>query len=263
MAPDSACSPAPYGRACAGCSRAKCKCFYRSDGSACERCHRLGKACEPALAVRKRKAGTPPPTAQPPAPSSAPPLASRLEEKLDDLVTILRSQAVERQTPDQTKRYTPQSTRYGDSTSPTPAQQNPDVMIDTTASVIHLLRPASPKASYSPILEDVSVHDVPDRVAEEQLDIFRRAFVPLFPFVHIPATMSAYELRRQKPFLWLVAMSLTTRLTSQQFAMEETIWDIISHRIVSHHLMDLDLLLGVICFAAWSVSQRLMCNKSG
>ncbi|XXG97576.1 hypothetical protein Hte_003881 [Hypoxylon texense] len=252
MAPEPACSPAPYGRACAGCSRAKCKCFYRSDGSACERCHRLGKACEPASAVRKRKAGTPPTTTRPPAPTSAQPLASRLEEKLDDLVTILRSQAVERTGRDQTTRHTPQSTRYGDSIPPSPAQQNPDVMIDTTTSVIHLLRPASPEASYSPILEDVSIHDVPDRVAEEQMDIFRRAFIPLFPFVHIPTTITASELRRQKPFLWLVAMSLATRSTPQQFAMEETMWHIISHRIVSQHLMNLDLLLGVICFASWS-----------
>ncbi|KAI1780619.1 hypothetical protein F4818DRAFT_396279 [Hypoxylon cercidicola] len=245
----SACSPAPYGRACAGCSRAKCKCFYRSDGSACERCHRLGKACEPALAVRKRKAQTPPPTTQPP----APPIASRLEEKLDDLVTLLRSQAVEKQIHDESQRYTPQSTgRYGGSTSPTPAHQNPDVMIDTTASVIHLLRPATPEVSRSPILEDISTHQVPDRMAEDQLDLFRRAFVSLFPFVHIPATTSASEFRRQKPFLWLVMISLTTKVTSQQFAIEETIWHIISHRIVSQHLMDLDLLLGVICFASWS-----------
>jgi hypothetical protein len=29
--------PAPYGQACLACARAKCKCFYRSEGSACER----------------------------------------------------------------------------------------------------------------------------------------------------------------------------------------------------------------------------------
>lgn len=29
--------PAPYGRACAGCARAKCKCFYQEGGQTCER----------------------------------------------------------------------------------------------------------------------------------------------------------------------------------------------------------------------------------
>ncbi|KAI0181837.1 hypothetical protein GGR52DRAFT_57594 [Hypoxylon sp. FL1284] len=246
MATDSAsCSPAPYGRACAGCSRAKCKCFYRADGSSCERCHRLGKACEPALAVRKRKARTPPPSSI--ATTSTQP-ASRLEEKLDDIVTLLRSQ---KQTQDQPRRHTRQPTRHGTSASSLPAPQNPDVMIDTTANVIHLVRPASPEASISPILEDVSVHDIPDTLAEEQLGIFRLAFISHFPLVHIPATTTAYELRRQRPFLWLLAMALSTRSTTQQFAMEETIWHIISRKIVTEHLMNLDLLLGVVCFSAW------------
>ena len=35
--PAEACNPAPYGRACVGCPRAKSKCFYRVDGSSCER----------------------------------------------------------------------------------------------------------------------------------------------------------------------------------------------------------------------------------
>lgn len=255
--PSASCSPAPYGRACAGCSRAKCKCFYRSDGNTCERCHRLGKACEPAPAARKRKARTSSPVTQPaaPAPAPAPPLSSRLEEKLDDIVTLLRSQAVEKQTQDQMRRHTPQSAgRFGGSISPTPANQDPDVMIDTTDSFIHLLRPASPETARSPILEDVSVHNVPDDMAEEQLGTFRRAFVSVFPFVHIPAATSASKLRREKPFLWLVIMSLATKVTSQQFSMEETIWHIISHRIVSQHVLNLDVLLGVICFASWYVS---------
>lgn len=49
--------PAPYGRACANCVKAKCKCFYRGNGreiSSCERCHRLGKDCVPSETVRRR-----------------------------------------------------------------------------------------------------------------------------------------------------------------------------------------------------------------
>lgn len=258
MAPDSgigtsaACSPAPYGRACAGCTRAKSKCFYRSDGSACERCHRLRKACEPASVIRKRKR-----KAQTPLPSAQPPVApTRLEEKLDDLVTLLRSQAVEKHNQTPIQHQTPQLTgRHDSSTSPTPAHQNPDIMLDTTSSVVHLLRPVSPHTSPSPIIDDISFHKIPAQKAEEQLGLFRRAFVGIFPFVHIPTTTSAAELRWRKPFLWLVMMSLTTKMVSEQFSMEETIWYIISRRIISQHLVDMDLLLGVICFASWSVSQ--------
>ncbi|KAI0121427.1 hypothetical protein F4776DRAFT_630812 [Hypoxylon sp. NC0597] len=250
-------SPAPYGQACLGCSRAKCKCFYRSDGTDCERCHRLGKVCEPAPIVRKRKARTPPP---PPTQPLPPPVSTRLEEKLDDLVTLLRSQAAEKQAQSQTQsqRQTPQSINegtpgsLGDSTSSMPGRENPDLVLDTAASIVHILRPETPLMLPSPILEDVSVHQVPDGIAEEQLDTFRRVFLSTFPFVHIPITMSAAELRRQKPFLWLVIMALTTKMVAQQFAMADTIWHIISLRIVSQHLASLDLLLGVIGFASWS-----------
>lgn len=251
------CSPAPYGQACIGCSRAKCKCFYRSDGVSCERCHRLGKTCEPGLALRKRKARTPP---QPPTQPPPPPVNSRLEEKLDDLVSLLRSQAAERQSQSQTdsQRHTPQSISegttggYGESVASMSAPANPDVALDAAAGVVHLLRPATPPMSPSFIYDDISIYRLPDRVANEQLETFRRSFLSMFPFVHILSSTGAAELRREKPFLWLVIMGLTPKLVSQQFQMEATIWHIITHRIVTQHLVNLDLLLGVICFASWS-----------
>ncbi|KAI0385300.1 hypothetical protein F5Y04DRAFT_182934 [Hypomontagnella monticulosa] len=249
-------SPAPYGQACAGCSRAKCKCFYRSEGSACERCHRLGKACEPALAIRKRKARTPPASSVPPPPPQPP--TTRLEEKLDDIVTLLRSQAAEKKSYAQNQRQIPipavpegSISGLGDSVSMTPAREHPDVVIDTAASVVHLLRPLMP-ASTSHIFSDVSIHQIPDSMAEEQLDLFRRSFISMFPFVHIPETMSAAELRSQKPFLWLVIMASTDKVASQQFVMAETIWNIISRRVLSQQFANIDLLLGIIAFAAWS-----------
>ena len=72
---------APYGKACIGCSKAKCRCLSRVDGSSCERCHRLGKDCQPSQVVRRR-------LARKPAHKTA-----QLEEKLNDLVTLLKSRA--------------------------------------------------------------------------------------------------------------------------------------------------------------------------
>ncbi|OTB14791.1 hypothetical protein K445DRAFT_127374 [Daldinia sp. EC12] len=253
------CSPAPYGQACVACSRAKCKCFYRTDGSSCERCHRLGKTCEPALTARKRKARTSPPLQSSPVQPPPPTGNTRLEEKLDELVSLLRAQQAEKQ--NQAHQHTPQSlpegilAGYADSMSPTPVsipvREHPDIAIDTTATIVHLLRPTTP-ASPSPISHDVSVHKIPDQAAQELLDIFRRSFILMCPVVHIPISTSAAELRREKPFLWLVIMSLTSKIISQQFAMADTIWRIISHRIVLQHIVDLDLLLGIVCFATWS-----------
>lgn len=258
------CSPAPYGQACVACSRAKCKCFYRSDGSSCERCHRLGKTCEPTLTARKRKAHTPP-LPQSPVQHSAPTGSTRLEEKLDELVSLLRSQAAEKQA----QQHTPESlpggalAGYTDSMSPTPVsipvREHPDIAIDTTATIVHLLRPSTP-TSPSPIFDDVSVHKIPEAAAEELLDSFRNAFIPMCPVVHIPISTSSAELRRERPFLWLVIMALTSKMISQQFQMADTIWRIISHRVVLQHIVDMDLLLGIVCFATWSVSRGLISN---
>jgi hypothetical protein len=129
---------------------------------------------------------------------------------------------------------------------PTP----PQVLIDPSTSVIQLVRPGDPGPS--PVLRDISMHFIPADVAEEQLATFRRAFLPMFPFVHIPETTSSAELRQTRPFLWLTAMCLTTKSVAQQFAIEETIWNIISQRIVAQYMAEMDLLLGLICFASWS-----------
>lgn len=101
------------------------------------------------------------------------------------------------------------------------------------------------------LLDDISGHNFTDEVADNQLEIFRRAFLPYFPVVYIPDVMSAAYLRQQKPFLWLVIMSLCTKDMSKQLAMEYTIRQIVSQRAVAEHEKNLDLLQGLICYLSW------------
>ncbi|KAJ3576920.1 hypothetical protein NPX13_g3552 [Xylaria arbuscula] len=195
--------------------------------------------------------------------------SGNLEAKLDDLVALLRSQGVEKQSnsPTQVLQMTalpypyPTDNNEPSATSVTATERgptafepprDPNVIIDVTASAVRLTRPDSPPPTSSPILEDILPCAIPDNLAEEQIRTFRSAFLPMFPFVHLPLDGSASQLRHQKPFLWLVIMCLTTKSVSQQFDIEKMVWGIISRRIVSEHLADLDLLLGVICFASWS-----------
>ncbi|ETS73708.1 hypothetical protein PFICI_14654 [Pestalotiopsis fici W106-1] len=269
-------SPAPYGQACGGCARAKSKCFFRVGGSECQRCHRLGKECEPA---RKRKAATPPPHHQQPQQKQRlqePALSSRLEEKLDSLVSLLRSQATDKH--GQAHAHTPKSLTESTSSHhfaahPTPpnnscaetttgdrefsgsftSEAGPDIVFDAGNSVMRPVRPSeSGTPIQSPIHRDVSKHNVSDQRAEELLSVFRQSFIPTFPFVYIPAHKSARELCQEKPFLWFVIMCLTNPNVSEQFAMADTVWDIISQRVITQQLANLDLLLGIICFGAWA-----------
>ncbi|KAH7254985.1 hypothetical protein B0J15DRAFT_495039 [Fusarium solani] len=247
--------PAPYGRACVGCSRAKCKCFYRSNGGRCERCCRLEISCEPAAGVRKSRIN---------AIRSASTADARLERRLDDLVSLIQSQGANRPTATPGTNDPPSVESSGQipfdpppeySTPASPASSyQPDVAINSADATVELLRPVDPESSdpSSLILSDMPTHGLTDRVAEEQLNTFRRSFLPSSPLFHLPPSLSSREFRQQKPFTWFVAMTLSAKQISQQFAMEETIWRIISKRIVCEHLANLDLLIGLICFASWS-----------
>ena len=71
-------TPAPYGRACVTCVRAKARCTHKEGAVTCERCSRLQKECQPSPSARrsgiKKKTGI---------------KTVRLEEKLDGLVALL------------------------------------------------------------------------------------------------------------------------------------------------------------------------------
>jgi hypothetical protein len=213
---------------------------------------RLGKTCEPILASRKRRAHSP---------SSANSKRngnnSRLEEKLDDLVDLLRSQAARTKDMLESDYDTPSSLEQLENHQSTPQETptgtvvNPIVAIDPDNGLVTLLSTGTSDLTTS-VLQDTSIHKISNMVAEEQFNTFRRSFIPVFPFIHVPVTMSALEFRSQKPFLWLVIMALTSKMVSQQFFLEETMWKIISRRIIQEHAVNVDLLLGVVCFASWS-----------
>jgi hypothetical protein len=188
------------------------------------RCKRLKKDCMPSTSIRNNKIRKPPISR-----------TAQLEEKVDGPFSLLRSQEnfADRQP----------GASSGSSVLFAPPTQ---VGIPTPRSNFNL--------SPSSIYEDVSIYKIPDPLAEESLNTFRRAFLPFFPFVQIPTALSACDLRLQKPFLWLVIMSLTTKSASRQLAMGDTIRRIVSSKVVAEHEKSLDILLGLICYLAWSVA---------
>lgn len=217
------------------------------------RCCRLETSCEPAAGVRKSRVN---------AIRSAPSADARLERRLDDLVSLIQSQDASRPTATLGTNDFPSVEPSGQipfdpppeySTPASPASSyQPDVAINSADATVELLRPADSESSdTSLILSDMSPNGLTDRVAEEQLNTFRRSFLPNSPLFHLPPSLTSRQFRQQKPFTWFVTMALSSKQISKQFAMEETIWRIISKRIVCEHLANLDLLIGLICFASW------------
>lgn len=245
------------------------------------RCLRLGKHCEPSVAVRKRKARRQSPPQPAPATGSSqqqPQQQFSLESKLDEVVSLLRAQSTSVQSHPTTSTNSVTQPEQSDGTSPSnnstlvnsashdspevptacfDGPKGPKFALDCDTNVFHMIRPDKlstyPLLQDSPILKDVSTHYVSERQSEEQLAIFHQHFIPFFPFVHLDKDMKVSDLRLQKPFLWLVIMAVTNRNVGEQFAMEETIWKVISQRIVAQHHVSLDLIQGLLCFAAWYV----------
>jgi hypothetical protein len=110
---------------------------------------------------------------------------------------------------------------------------------------------AEASALVAQIEADASAHVFLAREAQDSLDLFRSTFLPLYPFLHLPLSLNSCDLRRDKPFTWLVIMALTSTNVARQFAIEATIWQIISQRIVVQHYANIDLLLGTMAFSAW------------
>lgn len=224
------------------------------------RCHRLAKACEQPVSIRKRRAHKASSRS-----AQSPPPRNLLEEKLDNVISLLRSQASTKQPVEQILEVrpgnddTPSTVRSPDEPIVPSIGRGSEVVIDTTESVVHLFRPTETPndppsmapSPPSPIAGDIPTDTTTEWEAEEQLATFRRAFIPMFPFIHIPNTTSASDLRREKPFVWLIIMVLTTKVVSKQFDLADHVWKIISRRVLCEHHASLDLLLGIICFCSW------------
>lgn len=189
----------PYGQACTNCSKAKCKCISRGGPSTmCERCQRLGKECIPSVSVRKRAARRP-----------ASERTAHLEEKLDDLVSILRAQAASNPAVASVYRAAtnggelPDTSPGADANTAAAMELDPCIVAQgahkapTNGHALPLPPPADlnicnnyPNTSYPTPPSVTSSQDLnlslPPAEAEETLQVFREQFLEFFPFVYIP-----------------------------------------------------------------------------
>lgn len=222
-------TPAPYGHACANCAQSKCKCIIRRAGGPCERsatlsyllwgitidvvrCRRMNKECHPARTVRRRNPRRP-----------AVSKTTRLEEKLDSLVSLIKAGAQSGAAI--TSRATAaidDSMHYGATRMNvnTPAHQPKRGSVSSSSNVA-VLTPATDDSMGSPYnLPTPGFLDAggePSPVeAEEYLINFHTCKSKYFPFVAIPSNTGAQQLRQERPFLWLCIMAVSSKSTAQQ-----------------------------------------------
>lgn len=205
----------------------------------------MKKSCQPSIPVRKRIVK-----------KVSEARATQLEEKLDDLVTLLRAQAVAKapQNPSTSSGHvespiaiSTDDVLAGASNISSPYASTKGSHPVTDASTIPSTAPSDPESPLEGLLET----DISDGEAEQNLATFRNTMLKFFPFVYIPPTTTSSELRRQRPFLWFCIMSITTKAISMHVSMGIRVREIICQKVVMEGERGMDFLLGLLCHFGW------------
>jgi hypothetical protein len=86
------------------------------------------------------------------------------------------------------------------------------------------------------------------------LETFRNRMLPLFPFLMIPSHLTAKELRREKPFLFLNISMVACLNSARQREIVNTVQQYVAEHIVIRGEHSLDLLQGLLVNVAWFTS---------
>ncbi|KAH9234814.1 hypothetical protein K456DRAFT_1738453 [Colletotrichum gloeosporioides 23] len=210
------------------------------------RCFRLKKECTPSMIVRRHKPR-----------SQASNRVTRLEEKLDDLVSFLRAEKGLPSAPSDRHAINEDDNEEDEDDDQDDAMllQNPspDAAIPTPATTVAKW----PSTSGSPNeWETLSTDEPSPAEAEESLKKFWEETILFFPFHYIPPHVSSQQLKETYPFLWLNIMSVTSRSNKRRLALGDKVREIIFQKIVIEREKNLDLLLGLIATLGWSHLQR-------
>ncbi|RAK96591.1 Zn(II)2Cys6 transcription factor [Aspergillus ibericus CBS 121593] len=250
---------APYGSSCVNCSQAKCKCIYSKAGGRCQRCQRLDKDCRPSATRRltTRKSNV----------SKNAPKTSRLEDKLEDLVSLLRAgvQPGNISTTMLKHLAQPSETHKSPSNAASPLGLSDSSMTSSRPSSV--CPPRSHGAASTPeasIVDGGSVSSGPSAEteeptgvqAEESLTFFITQMLPFFPCMYIPPGTTSQKLHRDRPFSWLCIMAVSSKISAQRRLLFDRIKQIAAQRLVHEYsCRDLDILQGLLIYLGWSNQQ--------
>ncbi|KAL2786274.1 hypothetical protein BJX66DRAFT_37334 [Aspergillus keveii] len=227
-----------YGQACTHCYKAKCRCVRARSGETCDRCLRLKKRCEPSETVRRRNVHN---GHNAPAASVSDRRIARLEDKVEDLLSVIQSfigSNTRNANTANTSLVTPDSTALTFGTS-------------STATVS-----PNPDPTYLPT-QYQSTPSPSSNQTDEQLEFFRARMLPSFPFLDLGPSITAGYLRQHRPFLLHAIHTVTTFSTQERLAKAEELKRLLFTSAWSNVDSNIDLLLGVLTYLAWSTDPFL------
>ncbi|KAG8159035.1 hypothetical protein KVR01_011478 [Diaporthe batatas] len=255
-------TPGPASKACMNCAKVKCKCIYRQDGLGCERqgdrCIRLKKECVPSTLVRRHK---------PRGKAANASRTLRLEEKLDDLVSLLRAErgrpslSSNRHRPgvEEDEEHDDDEQQHDEEDSGDEAEDHQETFssaIPTPPTTNGTSSTTCVTAAPSPEWVLPNENEPSSAAAQEALNKFRNETVFFFPFVYITPHTSSRQLCETYPFFYLNIMSVTATSNQRRLALGDQARSIIFQRVVIEREKSMDLLLGLLTYLGWSHLQR-------
>jgi hypothetical protein len=221
------------------------------------RCHRMNKDCTPSPPMRKRRVMKRPSVME----------TSKLEEKLDGIVTLLKSATqgapvvVNPSTINIPLEFGPSSRDgIGDTTAAIDLSHYEHTQARQIRSVHdpgHFLNPiasSSPSeptlVNFQPPLLDLSLQPSPED-AELYLNRFRTDFAKHLPFIVISPSATSHQLRQERPILWVCIMAVASSNSTQQIALSKEARTIFGREALVERTKNMDLLLGILVYAIW------------
>ncbi|KAJ3519886.1 hypothetical protein NM208_g13944 [Fusarium decemcellulare] len=187
---------------------------------------------------------------------------AQLEEKLDDLVSILRATQSSSSAHPQPENATPSLSAYsastaGQITSRLESLATAAATSSAESQSCHTYGTSS--SSHNPIepmmgggnSDTILLPEPTPEEAEVYLDKFRD-WLKSFPLMIIPYDMTAATLRKERPFLWLCIMNITSMSVPQQMKLKDRVREEAATRVIINHERSMDVLLGLITYVAWA-----------
>ncbi|KAL3490683.1 hypothetical protein BJX62DRAFT_237799 [Aspergillus germanicus] len=227
-----------YGQSCTHCYKAKCRCVRARSGETCDRCLRLKKRCEPSETVRRRNV---PNGHNAPGASVSDRRIARLEDKVEDLLSVMQSFI----------GSTTGNVNAANASLVTPASTALTLGTSSTATVS-----PNPDPVYLPTQYQATPSPSSNQT-DEQLEFFRTRMLPSFPFLDLGPAITAGYLHQHRPFLLHAIHTVTTFSTQERLSKTEELKRLLFTSAWSNVDSNIDLLLGVLTYLAWSTDPFL------
>lgn len=193
-----------------------------------------------------------------------------MEEKLDDLVTLLQTQNTQKRAepnpaptagiPNAAEHPWIPAAWKGDATNRRQDAQSSDaapptnVVLDSNSPFMQPIDMTPSTTVYSspnPLATQMRVDEVSPARAEEILRVFRSSYTKTTPFFHIPATTTAQQLQHERPFFWLVIRGICSKSIVEQHKLGSQIRGILANQMLVGLERNIDLLLGLLAYLGW------------